>query len=103
MTYILPVVMTCMLGVGACKISSTYATHSRQLWLARNEILHSKTDKPQINIVRVVETAEIHQEFYQQPHKLRAGHGHYTSVLKRLLNGPPLSRQKMALLSQEVN
>ena len=56
-----------MLGVAACKISSTYATHFRQLWLARNEVLHTNTDKPQINIVCVVETAEI-QGLYQQPH-----------------------------------
>jgi hypothetical protein len=48
-------------------ISATYAAHSRQLWLARIEDLHSNTDNQQINIVRsVVETAEI-QALYQQP------------------------------------
>ena len=48
-------------------ISATYAAHSRQLWLARNEVLHSKTYNQQMNIVRsVVETVVI-QPLYQQP------------------------------------
>jgi hypothetical protein len=48
-------------------ISATHAAHSRQLWLARIEDLHSNTDNQQINIVRsVVETAEI-QALYKQP------------------------------------
>ena len=67
--------------------------HTRRLWMARNAILHSKSDQ-QLASIRSAEFAEI-EYYHSRPHLLRTGDQHFCQrPLSNLLSGAPATRRR---------
>ena len=67
--------------------------HTRRLWMARNAILHSKSDQ-HLASIRSAEFAEI-EYYHSRPHLLRTGDQHYCQrPLSHLLSGAPATRRR---------
>jgi hypothetical protein len=82
------------------KVLAAIHTFARQLWLARNSVLHADTEAATVTTARTAEQIEV-RYYHQRPHLLRFDDRHLCDrSLQQLMTGSSSTRRRWLRLAK---